>query len=183
MNWIRHSPALRYAAELKKAAENDLILHNRYSDHVPSFTLPTGARMLVLKSELERDVTEYDETLIAERAGYIAWWKERLAERGARMVVLLVPDKMSVYGPSLGVKVPADPYLNRLQRELDARGVSVINGLTPLRATASADLAAGRLAYLREDQHWNALGVERLAAETAAVIKASGGQSSLSHAR
>jgi hypothetical protein len=171
MNWIRSSPAIRYAGLAKKAVENDWLLHNRYRDHALSFPLPDGRRFLVLDRELAHDATEYDDTVISDRAEYIAWWKQRMAERGARMVVLLVPDKMSVYGPELGVKLPSNPYLNRLAQQLEARGVRVLNGLSILRATAREDLASGRLAFLREDQHWSASGVERLGRATAEAIR------------
>jgi hypothetical protein len=172
MTWIRLSPAILGAIEEKKALENDLILHNRYRDHVRAFDLPAGGRMLVRKGDLERVETRLDDSVVADRSAYIAWWGERLAERGARMVVLLVPEKMTLYGPALGVTLPADRYLDRMESNLTARGVSVVNGLTVLRATADEDLATGRLAFLREDHHWNAEGVERLARATAQAIGA-----------
>jgi hypothetical protein len=171
MNWIRSSPAIRYAAMAKKTIENNWLLHNRYSDHAFSYPLPDGHSFLVLDRELTHDSEEYDESVIADRADYIAWWNARMAERGARMVVLLVPDKMSVYGPALGVKLPAHPYLLRMERQLEQRGLRVVNGLTLLRATAREDLLSGRLAFLREDQHWSVSGVERLGVATAEAIR------------
>ncbi len=182
MNWIRSSPAIRYAAAAKKTVENDILLHNRYREHAPSFPLPDGHQMLVLDRELLHDVTEYEESLISDRADYIAWWAERIAERGARMVVLLVPDKMSVYGPALGVKMPADPYLNRMERQLSRRGLQVVNGLPLLRATAQEDIASGHLAFLREDQHWSVSGVERLGKATAEAIRGSHNAPAMSRA-
>jgi hypothetical protein len=115
----------------------------------------------------------YDEGLISDRADYVAWWKDRLEERGIRMVVLLVPDKLSVYGPSLGVKLPDEPYLNRMERQLQNRGLKVVNGLPLLRAYAESDLQSGHLSYMREDHHWSVLGVERLAKATAESIRSS----------
>jgi hypothetical protein len=172
LTWVRLSPLILNAVEAKKAVENDLLLHNRYRDNVRSFALPQGPPLLVLKGDLERAQTTLDDSVVADRSEYIAWWNERMVARGARMIVLLVPDKMSVYGPSLGVRVPADSYLDRMERDLAARGVRVVNGLPVLRSSAAADLASGRLSYLREDQHWNALGVERLARATAEAIAA-----------
>jgi hypothetical protein len=99
-----------------------------------------------------------------------------MMDRGIRMIVLLVPEKMTVYGPSLGVEVPADPLLDRMERNLVSRGLRVVNGLPLLRATADADLAAGKLSFLREDEHWNADGVERLAKAVAEAIRNGGGQ-------
>jgi hypothetical protein len=183
MNWIRSSPAIRYAALAKKAMENNLLLHNRYGDHLRSFPLPDGRRFLVLDRELEHDTAEYDDGLVADRADYIAWWGQRMAERGARMVVLLVPDKMSVYGRELGVKLPEDAYLDRMERQLEHRGLRVVNGLRLLRATAREDLASGRLAFLREDQHWSVSGVDRLGKATATAIRSDNGAVRVSEAR
>lgn len=171
LSWIRASPVILTAVEAKKAVENDRILHNRYRENVRSFPLADGSRLLVRKGDLERGQTDFDASVVAARSEYIAWWNSRIAERGARMLVVLVPDKMSVYGPSLGLAMPADPLLDRIQRDLESRGIPVVNGLTLLRATAEADLASGRLAYLREDQHWNATGVERIASATAELVR------------
>jgi hypothetical protein len=173
LTWVRLSPLILNAVEAKKSVENDLILHNRYRDNVRSFALPDGRPILVRKGDLERAQTSFDDSLVAGRSAYIAWWNARIVERGARMIVLLVPDKISVYGPSLGVPLPADPYLDRMERDLAARGVPVVNGLPVLRSTAAADVASGQLSYFREDQHWNERGVERLARATAEAIAAS----------
>lgn len=175
MNWIRSSPAIRYSALGKKLMENNLLLHNRYRDHLLAYPLPGGRPLLVLDRELTHDAEEYDETTVAERADYVAWWGQRMAERGSRMVVLLVPDKISVYGPELGVKLPSEPFLERMERHLQRRGLTVVNGLTALRATARQDLASGDLAFLREDQHWSVSGVERLGKLTATAIRNAAG--------
>ena len=86
------------------------------------------------------------------------------------MIVLLVPDKTSVYGPSFGLQFPEQLYLVALARAIRARNVRAINGLPLLQVHAADDIASGELAYRREDQHWSALGVARLAEETARVI-------------
>jgi hypothetical protein len=87
---------------------------------------------------------------------------------------VLVPEKMSVYGPALGLQLPEDPYLNRLERELQRRGLRVANMLPPLRADAPQDIASGKLSYFREDQHWNPQGVSRIAAKVAGAIRQAG---------
>jgi hypothetical protein len=169
--WLHTSPAILLAAHAKRAVENDNLLTNGYRKNVVSFPLPDGKRMLVTKGDLERDVSDPDDKTVRERAEYVAWWSEHLARRGTRMIVLLVPEKIAVYGPALGVKLPQDHYLTRFERELAARGIRVVNGLPLLRATAESDLASGQLAYLREDMHWTALGVQRLARATAAAVR------------
>ncbi len=171
LTWIRLSPVILTAIEAKKAVENDLILHNRYRKNVHSFPIPGGSRMLVRAGDLARVQTDLPDSAVDKRSEYIDWWNRRMMERGIRMIVLLVPEKMTVYGPSLGVEVPAEPLLDRMERNLVSRGLHVVNGLRILRATAASDLASGKLAYLREDEHWNADGVERLAKAVADAMR------------
>jgi hypothetical protein len=170
MGWLRLSPAIATAVRAKKALENDVVLHNRYRENVTSFTLPNGQDLLVKTGDLERAETNFDDSVVNQRADFIAWWGRRMAERGARMIVLLVPDKISVYGPQLGVKLPEDPYLDRMARNLETRGLHVVNGLTVLRKSAASDLSSGQLAYRREDEHWNPTGVARLVQATAEAM-------------
>jgi hypothetical protein len=174
LTWMRLSPLKFLTVRLNKALTNDVILPNPYRTHVCSFTLPNGKPLLVRKGDLQRVQTERDETTVRERARYIAWWRNRLAERHIRMIVLLVPEKMTVYGAALGVALPRVPYLNRLETELTGRGVHVVNGLRVLHANATQDLASGHLSYFREDQHWTPLGAARLARATAHAIEVQG---------
>jgi hypothetical protein len=181
--WFRMSPVILNAVEAKKLWENDILFTNRYRNNVRAFSLPDGRPILVRAGDLERAETEFESSVIAERAEYVAWWNARIAERGARMTVLLVPDKISVYGRALGVKLPDDSYLDRLERELRARGVHVVNGLSVLSPRVNEDLASGRLSYLREDQHWNVLGVERLAKATADAVQGASRETQNLHGR
>jgi hypothetical protein len=168
--WIRESPVKSLAIRANKAVANDSILPNAFREQTRSFTLPNGRPLLFGASDLERDQAPPDAAAVSERADYVAWWKDRLAERGIAMIVLLVPDKTSVYGPSFGLQFPEQPYLVALARAIRARNVRAINGLPLLQVHAADDIASGELAYRREDQHWSALGVARLAEETARVI-------------
>jgi len=170
--WMHLSPFVLEAVRVKKAMQNDWFLPNPYRKYATIFNLPDGRRMVVRTGDVDRALSSPDEATVKDRAAYIAWWIESLSHRGISAAVLLVPDSITVYGPELGLKLPADPYLNRLERELHARGIAVVNGLAPMRANAPADLASGRLAYFREDQHWNFLGVQRLARATAEELKA-----------
>jgi SGNH hydrolase-like domain, acetyltransferase AlgX len=170
LNWVRLSPVIRLAVEAKKTAENDAFMTNRYRQNLRSFPLPDGRPMLVLAGDLERVQTDFDQSVVNDRADYIAWWRDQLKLRNTPMLALLVPEKMSVYGPALGIDLPKDPYLSRLQRALEEREVHVVNGLPLLRADVPQDLATGHLSYLREDEHWNVSGVERLARATAQAM-------------
>ncbi len=174
LTWMRVSPLNVLSVRLYKSLSNDRLLPNVYRDNVVRFALPDGRPMLTRRGDLERVESVIPDDEVRRRAEYIAWWRERLAERGIAMVVLLVPEKMSVYGPLVGRPAHPAPLLDRLDRQLRARGLTVVNGLAVLAREAPAELAAGRLFYFREDHHWNALGVERLSRAVADAFRASG---------
>lgn len=171
--WLRISPLNVLCVRLFKSISDDRLLPNVYRENVLRFTLPDGRPMLTRRGDLERVETVLPEDEVRRRAEYIAWWRDRLAERGIDTLVLLVPEKMSVYGPLLGRPAQPDPLLNRLERHLRARGLMVVNGLSVLAREAPAELAQGRLFYFREDHHWNALGVERLSRAVAETLRSS----------
>jgi hypothetical protein len=169
MNWVRLSPVIQLATRARKALQNDLVLTNVYRKNVGVYRTPDGGRMIFERSELERAATTLADDVIRRRADFIAHWNDHLLKRGTRMIVLLIPDKISVYGPPLGVPGSYDPFLERMDRELSRRGIQVVNGLTELRRYTETDLASGSFSYWRDDLHWTPLGVRRLAE---AVVKA-----------
>jgi hypothetical protein len=170
-DWIHTSPFTLTVVQAKKALENNLILPNPRERNALWLRLPDGTRMLAGMDTVDRALHPPNEETVRNRADYIAWWRDQLAQRNTNMLVLLVPEKVSVYGRQLGLPIPEDHLFMRLERELHARGIKVINGLTLLRAHAAEDLRTGQLAYLRLDGHWNQLGVQRFADATAQVLK------------
>jgi hypothetical protein len=172
MNWIRLSPAIQLSTRARKALQNDTIQPNIYRKNVDIYRTPDGGRMIFERSELERAATTLADDVIRRRADFIAFWNDHLLKRGTRMIVLLIPDKISVYGPPLGVAGLYDPFLERMDRELTRRGIQVVNGLTEFRRYTETDLASGNFSYWRDDLHWTPLGVRRLAE---AVAKAAPG--------
>ena len=169
------SPLNALTELISNGISNDVWRPNKARERVKTYRLPDATTMLTRTGDLEWILNPPDDRTTADRADYIAWWRDRLAERGIHMYVVLVPAKLSVYGPLLGEAVPASPhYLDRLEGKLESRGINVVNGRSVLSPYAAGDLASGRLAYLREDQHWNALGVRRIAAAIARKLQASG---------
>jgi hypothetical protein len=79
------------------------------------------------------------------------------------LLVVLVPGKYAVYRPLVMNPKPVEPetgdYLERVERQLRAEGIAVIN-LTPVFAVAAArSLDRGEYLYWLEDTHWNARGI------------------------
>jgi hypothetical protein len=171
LTWVRLSPVIQLSTRARKAVQNGSILPNVYSKNIAAYATGGGTRMLFETSELERATTVLDDALIRERADFIAFWHEHMLRRGSRMVALLLPDKVSVYGPELGIHGPNFRYLDRLESELARRGIRVVNGRTVLRPYAATDLATGELSFWRDDLHWTPLGVQRIARVTAQALR------------
>jgi hypothetical protein len=172
--WFSVSPLDSMVIPAVKSIKDDRILGNPYREKLVSFPLPDGGRLLHRAEELKRVQNPPGADAVVAQAAYIEKWALGLARIGARPLAVLVPEKMSVYGPALGVVNPDNAYLNNLERELLKRGVETVNLLPTLRAGAQRDLETGRLAFYREDHHWSPDGVSRMAALTAAEIRRAG---------
>ncbi len=81
-----------------------------------------------------------------------------LRSRGVRLIVLLVPQKIIVYGPLLENPVPqADArasYWRSLEENLRRDGTPVVNMTRPFRQAAEEALQHGELIYPRDESHW-----------------------------
>jgi hypothetical protein len=171
--WLHVSPLEAMAVRASRAVRRGRFLANPRAAGVVSFALPDGTRMLNRAADINRVLHPPDDATVAARARFIAEWAHGLSRLGMTTVVVLVPEKMSVYGRELGLRLPDDPYLNRLERELKRHELRVVNLLPMLRAGAARDLATGHLAFFREDHHWSPDGVRRMAGFTAAAVRQS----------
>jgi hypothetical protein len=96
------------------------------------------------------------------RVGPWLWLRDRLAPEGLEVLVVIVPTKFTVYAPLLKRPEPPSPVLrmNRLEQELRAAGVRVVNLTGPFQRRAADDYERGEYIYWRDDTHWNRRGVE-----------------------
>lgn len=168
--WLRvkHSPLNVFAARAHRIVRNDRWLPNDAAYRVARAPLTTGDDMLFHAVRRQGDVRP-----VEPMVEYGAWLAEQLAPHHLSVLVVLLPDKYTVYKPLLAVpapeaaNVPGAEYLARVERELRARGVPVVNLTEPLRQAARAALPSHRYIYWRDDTHWNVAGV-RVAAEAVA---------------
>lgn len=164
------SPLSIWLSRPLRRIQDDEILPNLYRKGVVPRRLSDGQLMLfqpeppaLSLAEAEGDADAWAR-LFGERA-------EQLSAKGLRLLVVLLPEKLTVYGPLLEQPTastePIVASLARLEDALRRRGVAVVN-LTPLyRAEAKALLSRGETIFWRDDTHWNAAGV-RIAAEAVA---------------
>ena len=103
------SPLNRITELISNGLSNDVWRPNKARERVKTYRLPDATTMLTRTGDLEWILNPPDDRTTADRADYIAWWRDRLAERGIHMYVVLVPAKLSVYGPLLGEAVPPLP--------------------------------------------------------------------------
>jgi acetyltransferase AlgX (SGNH hydrolase-like protein) len=167
---LEFSPLAVLAQRGRKRLENDRIFRNPYATNVLQRRLGDGAVMLFLA----------DDTLRAHRppgvpgaARGFHWLRGKVEGAGFRLVVLLVPDKYTVYrrllAPPDSTPVPGERYLPDLAARLRGDGIPVADLSAAFRAAARRDLETGTTLYFRDDTHWNARGIA-LASDTLAVM-------------
>lgn len=160
-----HSPGLILSRKFVKNLEDDFWIPNSYKNEVIRQRLRNGDEMLFLPEDFG-PIGDQGKLASAWRC-YLAAFSRRMAERHVAMIVLLVPNKGTVYG-SLTDTTTGDSggqnLLARLEKELRAAGVATLN-LTPLFQSAAMQLLPQHeYLYWRDDTHWNAQGV-KLAAD------------------
>jgi hypothetical protein len=144
-----------------KWLEDGALRPNAHAGAVVRRELANGDEMLFLPWDLAPigDV----QPLAAAWSGYLSWYAGKLQKHGLRAVVLLVPDKYTVYGP-LTPDGSSEPEGGRLLAGIEDRlrssGVPVVNVTALFRARAAEDLSRREYLYWLDDTHWNARGME-----------------------
>jgi hypothetical protein len=144
--------------------EDDRILPNSYASSVVQRTLPNGDKILFLPQEV--DLATRPPTLPIEH-----WIRSSatLASAGLSLIVVLVPQKYTVYESLLLDADGAAPYageaLATTERRLRDAGVPVINLLPAFRAAAAIHAPRAEYLYWRDDTHWNPRGIALAASE------------------
>jgi len=155
---------LRILAErVYRLAQNDRFLPNPHRDNVAVGRLINGEEILFLPG----DVTAWS-IRRPINTEYWRWTRDELAKDGLSLVVLLVPNKYTVYGPLLDPPAsddaPGAEHLERLEAALRMAGIDVVNLKTVFRILARRGLEEGKYLYWLDDTHWTAEGM-RIAAE------------------
>jgi hypothetical protein len=168
------SPLQISVQRILRAIQDDRVLPNPMRRNVVEARLPDGRPTLMLPGWIDeaRSRARLAASGISREADAYARWRDALAQRGIRTVVLLVPTKYTVYGPLSG-DVPApqqDGYLQLLAAELRARDIDVVDVTERFRMAAREGISAGTTIYWRDDTHWNVEGIGLAARELASVV-------------
>ena len=150
----------RLAQKFENVVENDDILPNGFANAVVEGWFPNGDWMLFLRSRF--GPIPSPDLAVNRWADFICWASRELGRDGLELVVMIVPDKFTIYGPllaspaiSTGNEVP----LGQLEVLLRHEGVPVVNVTPAFRAAASQALQRHQYLYWQDDTHWNACGV------------------------
>lgn len=177
--WWDFSPLNILTTRLDRRIRDGHLLPNPLEHQVRQLALPDGRRILFRAYELEPAQKLRGPADAQAVADYLAWWRAALASRGIDTLVLTLPTRYSVYGPHLETgearvrALQSREYLHYLNEALDARRIPYVDGASIFFTTAGDELRSGRLSFYREDNHWNAAGVERIAR---ALIEALGAE-------
>lgn len=167
--WWDFSPLDILTTRLDRRIRDGHLLPNPLEGQVRQLALPDGRRIVFRAYELEPAQKLRGRADAQAAADYLAWWRTALASRGIDTLVLTLPTRYSVYGPHLETgearfrTLQSREYLEYLNQALDARRIPYVDGAGIFFSTAADELRSGRLSFYREDNHWNATGVERIA--------------------
>lgn len=160
-NMATVSPFEVYTRNLVQTLQNDVILPNAYKTAVVRETLSNGSSILFYPEEVDSEYATRD----VHRP--IQYWKQlsdKLAEANLKFILLLVPNKYTIYYPMLREPARGVPqgsrYLMALERRLGKEGIPVINLTDEYMQAAAREFKQGRYIYWLDDTHWNAEGIE-----------------------
>lgn len=162
-NLTRYSPVEILCRRMYRTLQNDVALPNAPAANSNVLPLTDGRLMLFLAASLRQAAPP------AADIRYLEQLDAALKAKGNKLLVLLVPDKYTVYAPFLQVPATGSDYMDRVEAQLHAQGIPVVNLLQPFRAAADTSLRYDELLYFRDDTHWNRRGIE-LAAR--AIVRA-----------
>jgi hypothetical protein len=164
VQFFKVSPMQIVAQRLFKRLQNDLILPNIFRKKVVKKTLTNGATMLFVPI----DVNRYGRNRSIQLEG-IKYLSDTLAKHRLKLLVVLTPDKYTVYEPLLE---DADNnnrteaiYLDRVEAALKEAHIPVINLTGYLRQKARESLDRNEYIYWDDDSHWNPHGIDLAADE------------------
>lgn len=108
-----------------------------------------------------------------EAVEFFEHYRQTLLNQGVNFLVVLVPNKLTVYNELLAhpYSLSQEPVTDALERELQSRGIRVINLTHLLKDEAQRRGANSALLYHRQDTHWNSNGATFAARAIAAVLR------------
>ena len=156
LNELHASPLRALSAKLQKKIQDDTVLPNSFAAFVIQERLRNGEPIVFLPAEFK---SPNHPRKAAERwAAYFAWYSSELRKDGLELVVLLVPNRTTIYAPLLAQ--PRDVSASRaaLQDLADAlqnAGVFTVPLERRYAQDATVLLNQEKYLYFLDDTHWS----------------------------
>jgi hypothetical protein len=166
LNGLHASPLRALSAKLEKKIQNDTLLPNSFASLVIEERLRNGEPIIFLPAELK---SPRDPGKAAKRwAAYFAWYSAELRKDGLDLVVLVVPNRSTIYAPLLAQ--PRDVSASRATLEgfadaLQNAGVHTVLLANRYVHDAGILLDQKKYLYFLDDTHWNGDGTAEAADE------------------
>jgi hypothetical protein len=159
LNGLHSSPLQAISAKLEKKIQDDTLLPNSFAFFVIQEKLRNGEPIVFLPAEFKFPT---DPRKAADRwAAYFAWYSAQLRNDGLDLVVLLVPNRATVYAPLLaqprdvsGSRTTLEDLANALQNA----GVRTVSLEPRFARDAALLLDQNKYLYFLDDTHWNGNG-------------------------
>jgi hypothetical protein len=159
LNELHSSPLQAISAKLEKKIQNDVLLPNSFAAFVIQEKLRNGESIVFLPAEFKFPT---DPRKAADRwAAYFAWYSAQLRNDGFDFVVLLVPNRATIYAPLLsqprdvsGSRTTLEDLANALQNA----GVRTVSLEPRFARDAALLLDQNKYLYFLDDTHWNGNG-------------------------
>jgi signal recognition particle subunit SEC65 len=159
LNQLHTSPLQALSAKLEKQIQNDTLLPNSYASFVIREKLRNGEPIVFLPAEFKSPAHPQK---AAERwVAYLSWYSKELHKDDLDLIVLLVPNRPTVYAPFLAVprEVSASrATLHELATALESAGVSTVSLESRYPQDAATLLSQNKYLYFLDDTHWNGNG-------------------------
>lgn len=165
-NELHSSPLQALSVKLEKKIQNGTFLPNSFASLVLQETLRNGDPTLFLPAEFNSPAAPRK---AAERwAAYFAWYAAELKKNGLDLLVLLVPNRSTIYAPLLDP--PRDVAESRATLEdfamaLQNSGVRTVPLANRYSQEAAVLLDQKKYLYFLDDTHWSSIGTSIAAEE------------------
>jgi hypothetical protein len=163
--FIDISPSRAIAQKIDKSVRNGVLFPNPYSNNVPARRLRNNDTLLFYPLDVTN--ANASATQLSSWVDYWSWLSAELRNDNLTLLVLLVPNKYTVYQPlflTAEEELSSESNLHQLEQRLREKTISAVNLTYRYRLQAATDLDTHIYIYWKDDTHWNERGM-KIAAE------------------
>jgi hypothetical protein len=172
LNQLHASPLEALSVKIAKNIQNDSLLPNSFARFVVQEKLSNGAPIVFLPAEFASP--EDPQSAANAWANYFKWYADSLRSDGLQLIVLLVPNRSTIYGPLLAQPRDVSRAVDTLadfEAALRRTGVDVVSLQPRFSREAAAVLGEHEYLYLLDDTHWSGKGTAIAADELLHHVK------------